>query len=98
MLGCLAAALLAAPGASAAAAPLTFVWPTAIAVEPSGSLLVVENGLHRLVRVDPATGKVTVVASGLAKPYAVARARSGAIFVTDAGTLKRIDGAGSRPR
>ena len=29
----------------------------------------------------------------MAKPYAVARARSGAIFVTDAGTLKRVDGA-----
>jgi streptogramin lyase len=91
VLSCIAAAILAAPGASAAA-PLTFAWPTSIALEPGGSLLVVENGLHRLVRVDPATGKVTVVASGMAKPYAVARARSGAIFVTDADALKRIDG------
>jgi sugar lactone lactonase YvrE len=89
--GCVAAALLAASGASAAA-PVTFVWPTSIAVEPDGSLLVVENGLHRLVRVDPSSGRTTVVASGMAKPYAVARARSGAIYVTDAGALERIDG------
>ena len=34
-----------------------------------------------------------VVASGLAKPYAVARGALGSVFVTDAGALKRIDGA-----
>jgi streptogramin lyase len=92
--GCVAAALVAASGASAAA-PVTFVWPTSIDVEPDGSLLVVENGLHRLLRVDPASGRTVVVAAGLAKPYAVARAGSGAIYVTDAGALKRIDGAGA---
>jgi sugar lactone lactonase YvrE len=75
----------------AAAAPLTFVWPSSVEVEPSGSLLLVENGLRRLVRVVPATGRVTEIAS-LTKPYAVRRARSGSIFVTDGPELLRIDG------
>jgi hypothetical protein len=38
---------------------------------------------------------VTGVASALARPYAVARAPSGAIFVSSANVLKRIDGTGS---
>jgi streptogramin lyase len=71
--------------------PLTFVWPTSVAVEPDGSLLLVENGLHRLVRIAPATGRVTEIAA-LTKPYAVERAPSGSIFVTDGPFLRRIDG------
>ena len=77
----------------AAPTPLAFVWPTSVDVEPSGSLLLVENGRLRLLRVDPATGHETVVAS-LTKPYAVQRAPSGAVFVTDGPLLRRIDGTG----
>lgn len=84
-----ALALLAAP-AAAAPTPLSFVWPTSVEVEPGGSLLVVENGLHRLMRVSP-MGRVTVVAA-LRKPYAVRRTRSGSIYVTDGHALRRIDG------
>ena len=75
----------------AAATPLTFVWPTSVDVEPGGSLLVVENGLRRLVRLDPVTGRVTQIAA-LTKPYAVRRAASGAVFVSDGPVLRRIDG------
>jgi sugar lactone lactonase YvrE len=92
----LAAIVLAVSTANAAGAagpPLTFVWPTSLALEPSGSLLVVENGLHRLVRVDPRTGKVSELVTGLTKPYAVARSRSGTVYFTDAGTLLRLGGA-----
>jgi serine/threonine-protein kinase len=81
---CVAALAFAAP------APVPFVWPTSVAVEPDGSLLVVENGLQRLDRVSPA-GQVTTVAA-LAKPYAVQRSRSGSIYVTSGGVLLRIDG------
>src|SRR5262249_21363036 len=87
----LAAAVLTAAG-GAAAAPVTFAWPRSVAAEPTGSLLVVENGMHRLIRLDPATGRTAVVSSALAKPYAVARAASGAVFLSDGGTLKRIAG------
>jgi streptogramin lyase len=72
--------------------PVTFTWPTSVAAEPGGSLLVVENGAGRLVRVNPATGRVTQVAV-LTKPYAVRRAPSGSILVTDGGSLLRIDGS-----
>ena len=86
------AASSAATGATSLAepTPLSFVWPTSVAVEASGSLLVVENGLHRLVRVGTG-GQVTQVAA-LTKPYAVVRSRSGSIYVTDGPVLRRIDG------
>jgi streptogramin lyase len=87
----LVAAVVAVGAGAARAAPLTFVWPTTVAVEPGGSLLLVENGLGRLLRIDPATGKETQLAL-LTKPYAVVRAPSGSIFVTDGPFLKRIDG------
>jgi serine/threonine-protein kinase len=83
-------ALLGALAVAAPPAPIPFVWPTSVAVEPGGSLLVVENGLHRLVRVSPG-GEVTTVAA-LTKPYAVVRSRPGSIYVTDGPVLRRIDG------
>jgi hypothetical protein len=75
----------------AAPTPLAFVWPTSVEPEPGGSLLLVENGLRRLLRVHPATGRVTEIAS-FTKPYAVERAPSGSIFVNDGPFLRRIDG------
>lgn len=75
--------------------PLTLTEPTAIDLEPAGTLLVVENSRGRVLRVDPATGSVTVVASAMTRPYAVARAPSGAIFVSSANVLLRIGGTGA---
>jgi sugar lactone lactonase YvrE len=86
-----AAVFLAGVTGGLAASPLTFVWPSSIAVEPSGSLLLVENGLHRLVRVDPKTGRVTQVAA-LTKPFAVLRTAGGAVYVTDGPLLRRLAG------
>ena len=93
VLAAIAFAVATASAAGAARPPLTFVWPTSIALEPSGSLLLVENGLHRLVRVDPRTGMVSELATGLTKPYAVARSRSGTVYFTDAETILRLGGA-----
>jgi streptogramin lyase len=76
---------------AAVAAPVTFVWPTTVAVEPSGSLLLVENGLHRLMRVDPRTGRVTQLAH-LTKPFAVQRTAAGTVYVTDGPILRRLVG------
>ena len=73
--------------------PLIFTWPTSIDLQPDGSLLVVENGIGRVDRVQPSTGKLSVVASGLAKPYSVASAPGGAIYLSNGGALQRIDGA-----
>jgi DNA-binding beta-propeller fold protein YncE len=73
--------------------PLTFVWPTSLDVEPDGRLLLVENGLERVLRIDPTTGRAATVAAGIPKAYAAARAPSGSIFVAGAHELLRIDGA-----
>jgi sugar lactone lactonase YvrE len=67
-----------------------------VEVEPSGKLLVVENGAGRLDRIDPKTGKRSVVAS-IARPYAVARSSAGAVFVSAADGIWRV-GAGAPQR
>jgi serine/threonine-protein kinase len=71
--------------------PLTLAEPTGVDVAQDGSLLVVEFGRSRLVRVRPATGRVTQIAT-FDKPWGVAQAPSGSIFVSDRGSLERIDG------
>lgn len=70
-------------------APLEFVWPTFIDLQTDGSLLVVENGAGRVDRVRPATGRMTVVVSGLAKPFAAVRASTGVLYVSNGHTLLR---------
>ena len=79
--------------AAPAPTPLALAWPTSIDLQPDGSLLVVENGAGVVERVQPASGHVTVLASGLAKPYAAAAAPGGAIYVSNGALLERIDGA-----
>src|SRR5262249_7289855 len=74
--------------------PVTFTEPTSIDLEPGGTLLVVENNPGRLLRVDPATGRVTVLVPSLDRPYSVVRTPSGAIFVTVGKELRRLGPAG----
>jgi streptogramin lyase len=62
-----------------------------VAAEPGGSVLTVEYGSGRLLRVAP-DGSVSVVATGLHKPYALARTRTGTVYVTEAGDLSRPTG------
>jgi serine/threonine-protein kinase len=73
-----------------ALAPLVLDQPTGIAVRLDGSLLVVEFGARRLVRVNPSTGRVAPVAS-FVKPWGVALGPAGSVFVSDQNTVKRID-------
>jgi hypothetical protein len=70
--------------------PLVFSEPTGIDVSPDGSLLVVEFGLRQLVRVSPATGRISHIAD-FTKPWGVAQAPSGSIFAADQGSMERID-------
>jgi sugar lactone lactonase YvrE len=76
-------------------AALVLEEPTGIAAQPDGSLLVVEFDRRRLLRVVPSTGRVTQVAT-FAKPWGVARAASGAVFVSSENTVQRID-PGQKP-
>jgi len=75
------------------AVPLTFAWPTSIDVESNRSLLLVENGNGRLLRVDPVTGKTSVVTS-VDRAYAVAHAPSGAVYLSAGKSLLRLDDGG----
>jgi streptogramin lyase len=76
------------------APPVTFAEPTSIELEPAGTMLLVENNPGRLLRVDPATGRVTVLLASLDHPYAVVRSPSGTVFVTVGSRLERLDAAG----
>ena len=78
----------------APARPVTFTEPTSIDLQPDGTLLLVENNPGRLLRLNPANGRVSVLLSGLFKPYAVVRAPSGAVYLSVLGQLERLDGAG----
>ena len=79
-----------------APAPLVFTEPTSIALEPAGTLLLVENNPGRLLRVDPATGRVTVLVPAMTRPYAVVRAPSGDLFVSTESRVERIGPGGAR--
>src|SRR5262245_8728537 len=79
---------------SAPARPVTFTEPTSIALQPDGTLLLVENNPGRLLRVNPANGRVSVLLPSLFKPYAVVRAPSGTVYLSVLGQLQRLDGAG----
>ena len=78
------------------APPVVLTEPTSIELEPAGTLLLVENNPGRLLRVDPATGHVTVLVASLDHPYAVVRAPSGTIFFTVGNRLERLDSTGGR--
>ena len=74
------------------ARPVTVTQPTGIAAEPAGTIVVVENNPGRVLRLDPRTGKVSVVVRSLIQPYAVTRAPSGATYVSSGLSVLRIDG------
>lgn len=74
--------------------PLTFEWPASVDVEPDGSLLLVENGNGRVLRITPGKGKTAEVARAY-KAYSVAHAPTGAVYLSAGPSLLRIDGAGS---
>jgi sugar lactone lactonase YvrE len=72
--------------------PLLFTEPTSIDLQPDGSLLLVEFSTGRVLRIDPATGRVSVVVSTLFRPYAVVRTPSGSIYISIGNELKRLNG------
>jgi sugar lactone lactonase YvrE len=81
-----------AAAALALGAPVAFTQPTSIEALPNSKLLVVENNPGRILRVDPANGRVTVLAKGLHAPYSIVRAPSGAVYYSQGPTLRRLGG------
>lgn len=90
----LSATALSALGLHTGAA-LTYTWPTSVDVAPGGSLVVVENGRHRVLRV--AGTHTTVLAAGLAKPYEARVAPGGTIVLSNAHLLQRLGASGGKP-
>jgi len=76
------------------ARPVVFVQPTSIDLEPTGTLLLVENNPGRVLRVNPATGRVSVLVPSIARPYAVVRAASGSVYVSVGNQLERLNESG----
>jgi serine/threonine protein kinase, bacterial len=66
--------------------------PLGLALEQSGSMLVVDFDAGALIRVMP-DGARSVVARGLRKPYALTRANDGTVYVVESGDLSRPSGA-----
>lgn len=77
--------------------PLTFTWPTSVAVEHDGSLLLAAGGSQtghgRVIRIAPVTHTTTVVARA-DQAYSVAIAPSGSAYLSAGHSLLRLDGAG----
>src|SRR6266550_4893342 len=76
------------------ARPVVFAQATSIDLEPAGTLLLVENNPGRVLRVNPATGRVSVLVPSIARPYAVVRAASGSVYVSVGNELQRLNGNG----
>ena len=75
--------------------PLPFTEPTNIELQPDGTLLLVENNPGRILRVDPSSGTIGVLAAGLSRPFGASRTPTGAIFVSGGTWIRRLDTAGA---
>lgn len=65
--------------------------PISALVAADGSLLVVENGRGRIVRIDRATGVTRPLVSGLSGLFGIAQTGDGDLLVTSQSQLYRID-------
>ena len=73
--------------------PLSFAWPTAIDFVSKRSLLLVENGVGRLLRIDASTGKTSPVVKSIPHAYAVAHTTS--TYLSAGNALLRVDDGGA---
>jgi DNA-binding beta-propeller fold protein YncE len=74
--------------------PVVLVAPTEAVLEPNGSLLVAESGQSRLARIDPSTGRDTLVAR-IVQPYGVVLTPSGVLYSTSESRVVRVGSGGS---
>src|SRR5262245_7521758 len=75
--------------------PIVFTEPTSIDLQPDGTLLLVEFGPGRVLRVSPATGRLSFVVQSLVRPYAIVRAPSGSTYLSIGNLLQRLNGSGA---
>jgi glucose/arabinose dehydrogenase len=85
-------AVVATAAASPARRPLSLTQPTSLELEPSGNLLIVENNPGRILRFEPRTGRLSVLADGLDSPYAIVRLPGGSILYSAGNAIRRLGG------
>lgn len=71
--------------------PVSFLAPGQLLAEPDGALLVAEDGRHRVIRVDPRTGRTAKVAE-ITEPFGLARSPAGELYVAGGSRVSRLDG------
>jgi sugar lactone lactonase YvrE len=81
-------------GAVVANAPqYRFSRPATLLAEPDGTLLLAEGGRQHVLRIDPSTGRTTVVARGFDNPFGIGRLPDGDLVVSSRESIFRIDSA-----
>jgi streptogramin lyase len=71
--------------------------PAQVLPQADGTLLVAERGArNRILRIDPATGRLTVFATGIQAPFGLASAGDGILLVSSTSGLYRV-APGGRP-
>jgi DNA-binding beta-propeller fold protein YncE len=70
------------------------VAPTEAVLEPNGAILVAESGQSRLARIDPATGRDTLV-TRIVQPFGVVLTPSGVLYSTSESRVVRVESGGS---
>jgi sugar lactone lactonase YvrE len=79
-------------GAVTANSPLyRFDRPNTMIAEPDGTLLLAEGGRQHVMRIDPATGRTTIVARGFENPFGIGRLPDGDLVVSSKDSIFRLD-------
>jgi sugar lactone lactonase YvrE len=79
-------------GAVVANAPeYRFSRPATLLAEPDGTLLLAEGGRQHVLRIDPSSGRTTVVAQGFDNPFGIDRLPEGDLVVSSRDAVLRID-------
>ena len=74
--------------------PVVLAAPTEAVLEPSGSILVAESGQSRLARIDPTTGRDTLV-TRIVQPFGLVLTPSGGLYSTSESRVVRVESGGS---
>jgi DNA-binding beta-propeller fold protein YncE len=74
--------------------PVVLVAPTEAVLEPNGSILVAESGQSRLARIDPSTGRDTLV-TRIVQPYGLVLTPSGVLYSTSESRVVRVESGGA---
>lgn len=71
--------------------------PATLLLAPGGTLLLAEGGRQRVLRIEPSSGRASVVADGFENPYGLAWLPTGHVVVTSRASVYDVDpGTGTK--